>query len=289
MVSNTGSNPTGDKYEAQSMADLKKYGGYIIAVILLALAGYFGWQYWQNRTVSVDTVAADEYAAVQELNDKVNLAKQNPDLEATALEADKAALAEQIDALVATHPNSVYAWQALVLKARQQADAEDYDGASTSLKQALSVANDDAGLKALTQLRYAATLLAAGKVDEALSEASHEVPNAFDATKQELLGDIYLTQGKQEDAIRAYENAWSLLIKREEERAILRLKIESLGVVPEQVPDKPELIASQASTVGSLVTEEVTPEQPVEIDASTVTVQSESTGEAETEEASEIQ
>ena len=67
-----------------SMQALKQYGGYILTAILLALAGYFGWTYWQNNHARVDTVAADRYADIQRLNEEVSLASQNPDLEAEA-------------------------------------------------------------------------------------------------------------------------------------------------------------------------------------------------------------
>ena len=40
-----------------SMQALKQYGSYIITAILVALAGYFGWTYWQNNHARVNTVA----------------------------------------------------------------------------------------------------------------------------------------------------------------------------------------------------------------------------------------
>lgn len=73
-----------------SMQALKQYGSYIVTAILLALAAYFGWTYWQDNHARVDTVAADHYADIQRLNEEVSLASQNPDLEAEA----KAALSD---------------------------------------------------------------------------------------------------------------------------------------------------------------------------------------------------
>ena len=135
MVQNTQS-PNADN----SMQALKQYGSYIVTAILLALAGYFGWTYWQDNHARVDTVAADHYADIQRLNEQVSLAAQNPDLEAEALAglaASREQLNQDIDALVSTHGNSVYAWQALMIKARQQVDSDDFAGATQSLKQAL--------------------------------------------------------------------------------------------------------------------------------------------------------
>ena len=87
-----------------SMQALKQYGSYIVTAILLALAAYFGWTYWQNNHARVDTVAADHYADIQRLNEEVSLASQNPDLEAEAqasLAESRKQLDKDIDAPVA--------------------------------------------------------------------------------------------------------------------------------------------------------------------------------------------
>lgn len=260
MVSKSNPNSRGEDYEAESMADLKHYAGYIIAAIVLALVGYFGWHYWQGHSVSPDTVASEKYAAIQQLNDRIIIAEQNPDLPEAAqqaLETDRSTLSAQVEQLVSNHPDSVYTWQALLLTARQQADSNDYQGASESLKEAMNIPLQDAGLKAMTQLRYASALLAAGDIDTALSVASKEVPNAFEASKQELLGDIYLQQNKTQEAERAYENAWNLLVDRKEERAILRLKMEGIGIMPQEIPKRPALVAATPAPLSDTTVEVV--------------------------------
>ncbi|TXD97678.1 tetratricopeptide repeat protein [Psychrobacter frigidicola] len=241
-----------------SMQALKQYGSYIITVILLALAGYFGWTYWQDNHARVDTVAADQYADIQRLNEEVSLTGQNPDLEApaqTALAESRVKLNKNIDALVSSHGNSVYAWQALMIKARGQVDSDDFKGATDSLKKALAIDLGDAGLSAVTRLRYAGTLLASGNVDAALAEANNDMPSSFEASQQELLGDIYVAKNNKDAAIKSYNNAWELLRARNETRAVLALKMESLGIVPEPISEQASLI--QASTV---------PEQPLVIE-----------------------
>ncbi len=163
-----------------SMQALKQYGGNIVTIILLALAGYFGWTYWQNNHARVDTVAADQYADIQLLNEQVSLMAQNPDLEAealTALDESRTQLNSNIDSLVGAHGDSVYAWQALMLKSRLQVDSDDFKGAADSLKQALAIDLDDAGIKAITRLRHAQVLLASGQVDAALAEAKSDLPS----------------------------------------------------------------------------------------------------------------
>lgn len=108
-----------------------------------------------------------------------------------ALVESRTQLNKDIDDLVSTHGDSVYAWQALMIKARQQVDSDDFAGAGETLKKALAIDLGDAGLTAITRLRYAKTLLAAGDADAALDEAKNDMPSSFEASQQELLGDIY--------------------------------------------------------------------------------------------------
>jgi len=239
-----------------SMQALKHYGSYIVTAILLALAAYFGWTYWQNNHARVDTVAADQYADIQQLNEEVNLASQNPDLEAEAQEAltqSRSQLDKDIDTLVSTHGESVYAWQALMIKARQQVDNDDFAAATETFKKALAIDLGDAGLEAITRLRYAKTLLAAGDTDAALSEANNDMPSSFEASQQELLGDIYLAQDNKDSAIKSYNNAWELLRSRQETRAVLALKMESLGITAEPIAEQTSLIQEASVPEPSIV------------------------------------
>ena len=241
-----------------SMQSLKQYGSYIVTAILLALAAYFGWTYWQDNHARVDTVAADQYADIQQLNEEVSLASQNPDLEAeaqAALDQSRTQLNDNIDTLVSTHGKSVYAWQALMIKARQQVDSDDFTGAAETFKQALAIDLGDAGLEAITRLRYAKTLLATGDTDAALAEANNDMPSSFEASQQELLGDIYLAQDNKDSAIKSYDNAWELLRDRQETRAVLALKMESLGMSPEPIAEQTNLIQEPAATVQPLETD----------------------------------
>ncbi|MDN3399155.1 tetratricopeptide repeat protein [Psychrobacter sp. APC 3426] len=251
-----------------SMQALKQYGSYIVTAILLALAAYFGWTYWQNNHARVDTVAADHYADIQRLNEEVSLASQNPDLESEAQEAlaqSRSQLDKDIDALVATHGESVYAWQALMMKARQQVDSDDFAAAAKTLEQALAIDLGDAGLDAITRLRYAKTLLATGDTDAALAEAKKDLPISFEGSQQELLGDIYLAKNDKDSAIKSYNNAWELLRDRQETRAVLALKMESLGIVPEPIAEQASLIQEPTAPEQALVVESSVDNAAIEV------------------------
>jgi predicted negative regulator of RcsB-dependent stress response len=140
-----------------------------------------------------------------------------------------------------------------MMKARMQVDNDDFTGAAASLKQALAIDLDDAGLKAITRLRYAQVLLANDELEAALSEAKSDVPISFEASQQELLGDIYQAQNDKEAAINAYNNAWNLISERNEERAVLALKMESLGIYPEPIKAQDSLIQQPAAPQGLTV------------------------------------
>ena len=244
-------NPNG---EPQSMEKLKQASGYIIGAILLALIGYFGWNYLQNSGMKADTVAADKYAAIEATNDEL-LGQPEGNAEASKK------LNSDIDALVAEHGNTVYAWQALMIKSRNAVDANDMKTALAALKKALEIDLKDAGLHSITQLRYATVLLASGDVEAALTQASIDVPVAFEASQQELLGDIYLAKKDNEKAVRAYENAWSLLSKRHEERPFLRLKLENLGISPKPIEPAEQVVDVEAMQQAQLAgTNEINPE-----------------------------
>ena len=119
----------------------------------------------------------------------------------------------------------------------------------------------DAGLEAITRLRYAKTLLATGDTDAALAEAKSDMPSSFEASQQELLGDIYLAKKDNEKAVRAYENAWSLLSKRHEERPFLRLKLENLGISPKPIEPAEQVVDVEAMQQAQLEgTNEINPE-----------------------------
>lgn len=233
---------TNDK---QAMAALKQHGGNIVTVILLVLAGFFGWQFYQKNYGRVDTVAADSYTAISNDSAALALAAQNPDAQASS--TNKEQLFSKIDSLVAEHGDTVYAWQALMTKARHQADSDDYAGAAVTLKAASEVPIDDEGLLAISRLQLAAVELAAGQADTALATINGTFPESFEATRLEILGDIHVAKKDDAAAKAAYEKAWEILSGRQESRALLKLKMQSLGLEPADI-ERPAVVSEQAMT-----------------------------------------
>ena len=239
---------TSDK---EAMSALKQHGSKIVWAIILVLAGYFGWQYYQKNYAKVDTVAADIYTQITEQNDTLSLGLENPDLDDETkkqLAKERSELFAQIDKLVAAHGKTAYAWQALMIKARHQSDDEQYKEAITTLKQAQAIPLDDLGLLAMTDLRLGQVLLANQEIDAALQVANKAQPKAFEASRQELLRDIYVAKSDVEAAKKAYLAAWELLKERQESRSLLSVKIQALGLTPEPILPKSPVVAQPSVT-----------------------------------------
>ncbi len=204
---------------------------------------FFGYQFYQKNYAKIDTTAADLYIVINQEHEALALLSQNPDSKAQA-ESEKQKLFANIDALVANHGDSIYAWQALMMKARYQNDAEDYKGAKDSLTKALAVPLDDQGLLTISRLQLAQVLLADGDTEGALTALNQPMPESFEASRQELLGDVYVAKKEDASAKTAYEKAWELLRVRHEERALLKLKMESLGIAVVPIEPKPAIVAT---------------------------------------------
>lgn len=232
--------------DKSSLTALKLHGEKIVYAVLIVLGLFFGWQYYQKHYAKVDTVAADLYTGIAAKDEQLLQAAGNPSLDDATkkqLADDEVKLFADIDALVAAHGDTAYAWQALMIKARHQTDNDDLAGAVTTLNQASAILLEDEGLLAMTKIRYARAMLANKDIDGALTVASETMPKAFEASRQELLGDIYLAKNDTESAKKAYLAAWDTLRERQENRAVLSLKLQSLGVTVEPI-EVPAIVAT---------------------------------------------
>ena len=231
--------------EQQSLGALKQYGGYILSAIILVLAGYFGWTYWQKHGGNIDTAAANDFAKIQsDQNNIETLTTQAAtDTKAQAqLTTAQTNLDKDLGEFVAKHDNSVYTWQALMLQAKQQTDKNDLKAAAATLQKASQLTLKDDGLKAIAILRQAQVLLSDNQADAAQKRLQSPLPAAFEASKLEILGDIANQQGDKKAAATHYQKAWQLIEQRNQnnpnpqDRALLRIKMESLGLSVKQ-PD----------------------------------------------------
>ena len=189
----------------------KKYGSSIIIGILVALIAFFGWEYWQKKNLAESQM---QTAKVQQLMD-----------EAQATDGDAfAKLSETADKIVKEAPDSAQAIQTQLVMAKLAYDKQDYAAAEKALQKVENSKVDDKGLVQVVKLRLAYAQLAQKKYDAALKTL-------------EAGGDIYVAKNDIENAKKVYQSAWDALIERKEERQILQIKLESVGVLV----DDPEI------------------------------------------------
>ena len=202
----------------------KKYGSAIVSGILIALIAFFGWEYWQKKTLAESQM---QTAKVQQLMDDAQTATGDAftQLSATA------------DKIVKEAPDSPQAIQTQLLMAKLAYDKADYANAEKALKKVENSKVDDAGLIQLVKLRLAYAQLAQKKYDEALKTLEAVKEPTFTATADEARGDIYVAKNDIENAKKVYQSAWDALVERQEERQILQIKLESVGVLV----DDPEI------------------------------------------------
>lgn len=198
----------------------KKYGSAIISGILIALIAFFGWEYWQKKNLAE---SQNQTAKVQKLMDEAKAAAGQPN----AL----AALSETADKIVKEDPDSAQAIQTQFIMAKLAYDKQDYAAAEKALKKVENSKLKDAGLLQIVKLRLADAQLAQNKFDEALKTLSGVTEPAFKATADELRGDIFVAKKDNESACKAYQSAWDNLLERKQERQLLQIKLESVGVL----------------------------------------------------------
>ncbi|MCH7336440.1 tetratricopeptide repeat protein [Acinetobacter sp. NIPH 2699] len=198
----------------------KKYGSAIISGILIALIAFFGWEYWQKKTLAE---SQNQTAKVQKLMDEAQAISGQPNAFET--------ISEAADKIVKEDANSVQALQTQFLLAKLAYDKDDYVAAEKALKKVENSTVKDAGLVQIVKLRLADAQLAQKKYDEALKTLDKVVEPTFQATVDELRGDIFVAKKETESARKAYQSAWDSLIERKKERQLLQIKLESVGVL----------------------------------------------------------
>ncbi len=223
---------------------LKTYGGAILTGVLIALIAFFGWQYWQKKQAVERYNLATQYQQVVDASQRLSANPDNQTLRTQYF--------SQADKLVKDSPDSAHAVQAQFLSAKVAANKGDYVTAEKQLAAATKSQVKDDGLKQLAWLRLAYMQMAQGKYDAALTSLKSVNDAAFIPSANEAKGDILVQKNDLAGAKTAYQAAWDELVKREEPRQLLQVKLESLGVTVKDVAiegpiRKPVEVSAQAA------------------------------------------
>lgn len=198
----------------------KKYSSTVISGVLIALIAYSGWTYWQNKQQGE---AQLQTAKVQQLMDQAATVDVKDDNAWNSL-------TKTADEIVKNYPDSVQAIQTQLMLAKLAFERNDYATAEKALMKVENAKVDDQGLIHVVKLRLAYSQLAQDKFDAALKSLSAVTDPAFKATADEARGDVYVAKNDIENAKKAYMSAWDGLLERQQERQILQIKLESVGV-----------------------------------------------------------
>lgn len=204
----------------------QKYGSKLFSGILIALIALFGWQYWSKNKAADGQM---QTAKVQQLMDEA----QNVGTNQNAF----LALAATADKIVKEDPNSAQAIQTQLVLAKLAYEKADYPGAERELNKVEGSKVKDEGLIAIVHIALADAQSAQKKYDEALKSLDKVTLPAFKATADEARGDIYVAKNDTENAKKYYQSAWNTLVERKQERQLLQIKLQSVGVLV----DNPDL------------------------------------------------
>ncbi len=206
-----------DLEEQEQLDQLKhfwaQYGNLITWVLIAvfgAVAAWNGWHYWQRTQAQKAAALFDEIQRA-----------------AVARDADKIsrALTEMQDRFA----SSAFAAQGSLLAAKTLDEAGKPDAARAALAWVGDKSSDEA-LQAVARLRLAGLDLDNKAYDQALKTLEAGMPKAFEPLAADRRGDVYMAQGKREEARQQYEAAWRAFSDRADYRNLVAVKLAALGV-----------------------------------------------------------
>ncbi|MDQ2990907.1 MAG: tetratricopeptide repeat protein [Pseudomonadota bacterium] len=204
-----------DLEEQEQLAELKafwnKFGNLITWVLIIALAGYAGYNFWKQHQRSQ---AADASALYEEMR--------------LALSTNDNAKVQRIAADVESKfGGTAYAQMAALGAAKGAFDANDLKAAKSQLQWAIDHGSDE--YKSIAKLRLAGVLLDEKSFDEALKVLGTEFAPQFAGSVADRKGDVLVAQNKLVEARAAYTAALAAMDPKSPGRKLVEVKLESIG------------------------------------------------------------
>lgn len=204
-----------DLEEQEQIANFKafwsRFGNLITWVLIIALAGYAGWNFWGSHQVKQSSEASGLYDSLVE-----------------AAQASDNAKVQRIAADVeGKFGSTAYAQMAALAAAKSAFDANDLKTAKAQLQWAVDHGNDE--YKSVARLRLSGVLLDEKAYDQALAMLNGEFLPQFAAEVQDRKGDVLVAQNKIADARTAYQAALDKMDKNHPGRQITQVKLDAIG------------------------------------------------------------
>ena len=207
-----------DLEEQEQLAELKHFWntyGNLISWVLIAVLGAYaawnGWQYWQRHQATQAAALYDEVERSVASRDIQRMQRSLSDMQerfASSMQAQQASqLVAKAFAEQGKTTEAKAAWGWLVQKATDPAYAD------------------------VARLRLASQAMQDKQYDQALEQLKG-VSEAMQGLASDMQGDVLQLQGKQAEAVVAYQKAWALLPQNIQYRRLLQAKLNALGAEP---------------------------------------------------------
>ena len=194
-------------------------GKSLIVTIAVVLAGYFGWNGYQDNQRAQGEAASSIY---QQLVNKAT----KPLTEQT--EADKTEMEAVAAQLKTEFPGTLYAQFGGLYLAKFAIEANNFDAAAVEL-QTLVDADNKGPVTYLAQVRLARVLTQLEKFDEALALVATTPEASFTAQFEEAKGDVLFAKGDLSAALSAYQAARASATAVGINTEVLQRKIDDLA------------------------------------------------------------
>jgi predicted negative regulator of RcsB-dependent stress response len=214
-----------DLEEQEQLATFKafwnQYGNLISWVVIIGLAGYAGYAWWNNHQRTQSAQASGLYDQVQ----KSVTAKDNAKVQLIAADVES------------KFGSTSYAQMAAMVAAKSAFDANDLKAAKAQLQWVIDNGNDE--YKSIARLRMSGVLLDEKAYDQALKVIDSGTQPQFASAVLDRKGDIYAVQNKLMEARKSYQAALDALDKKAPGRQLIQLKLDAAGGAPVAAPAAP--------------------------------------------------
>lgn len=190
----------------------KQYGFSLSLAIIVGLFLGFGWRYWQGHQLQQSAKASEIYSAVLVAKDK----------------KDKDVLPEYVANLTRDYARTPYASLGQLILANEYVDQENYTEALNDLQWVVDN-SDISFLKQLASVRSARIYMQQNNYSEAMTVLDAVDSNAYQALVNELKGDIYIKQGKDDLAASSYKKAYNELSDLQQSSETLKMKMQQFS------------------------------------------------------------
>ena len=202
----------------------KKYGNFILLVVVLLVAGFYGYRLWNNHLNAQAREAANLYSQIEDMAGNTLAAGKALDEKQNATFLHLTALLEK------EHGHSIYAAYAGLLMARQAVLTGKAEAAKAALQRVMKT-SPDPQLGRIAALRMATVFAGEGKTGAKQALDLLERPGmqkSFPVLSADIRGDAYTVLDDTARARQAYDVALKAAAAQGQERPLIKMKRDNL-------------------------------------------------------------